>query len=69
MDYLYDWKFSRPDECVDSYEELQELKVEFILTLSMERREMNSREMKKILFEYPVMTLSRVGLLEHSYCG
>ena len=61
MEYLYDWKFSRPDENVLIHmKNYKNSEVEFDATLSMKRREMNSEEMRKILVEFPLMTLKVV---------
>ena len=61
MDYQYDWKFSCPDKNILIHmKNYKNSEVEFDATLSMQRRHMTSREMRTILFEYPVMTLKVV---------
>ena len=58
MDIWYDWRFKEPGKSLsvhmNSFERERKL---FDATLTLNRREMSSRELKRVLLAYPLMTL------------
>jgi DUF1365 family protein len=64
MEIHYDWRFREPDERIrvhfNNYEGGKKL---FDASLALERREMNRKNLKRVLLAYPPMTVKVVAMI------
>jgi DUF1365 family protein len=62
MDHSYDWRLSEPGERLSVHiESTRAGERVFDATLALRRREMNAREMSRMLARYPLLTLRLTG--------
>ena len=70
MDHTYDWRLSEPRERLSVHiESTRAGERVFDATLALRRREMNAREMSRVLARYPLLTLRlTTRIYTHALC-
>ena len=58
MDMNYRWKFNIPsDQIKVNMQNLKDSKLVFSVSMSLSRKELSSKNMRNVIWQYPLMTL------------